>query len=70
MLPTMTGKALYVVTLRYIAENGIIGNRSMTVPADNADEALRVARDRMTQLVPAPRAITSSTAIRMKEPAR
>jgi hypothetical protein len=70
MMRAMTGKALYVVTLRYIADSGSIGNRSMTVPADGEDEALRVARERMMLSVPAPRAITSSTAIRMKEPAR
>jgi hypothetical protein len=70
MLPAMTGKALYVVSLRYISDSGTIGNRSMTVPADSEDEALRVARERMMRSVPAPRAITSSTALRVKEPAR
>jgi hypothetical protein len=70
MMPAMTAKALYIVTLRYIPDSGIIRNRSMTVPADSEDEAVRIARQEMMRSVPAPRAITSSTAIRVKEPAR
>jgi hypothetical protein len=70
MLRATTGKALYVVTLRYIAESGSIGNRSMTVSVDSEDEALRVARQRMMRAVPTPRTITGGTAIRAKEPAR
>ena len=66
----MTEKALYLVTLRYLAESGTIGNRSMTVPADSEDEARRIARQRMMQSVPAPRTITSSTAMQVKERAR
>jgi hypothetical protein len=42
----------------------------MTVPADGENEALRVARQRMMQSIPTLRTITSSTAIRVKEPAR
>jgi hypothetical protein len=66
----MTGKALYVVTLRYVAESGTIGKRSLTVAAGSEDEALRVARERMMRSIPAPRAITGSTAIGVKEPPR
>ena len=64
------GIALYLVTLHYITENGNPDSRRLTISAEIEAEAVARARDQFSRSSSPPRAITSSTAIRVKEPAR